>query len=128
VELKYSTVFTKQKPLIKYIMCKIYEKNSPGLAIDPEKMTIEHLVPESPTKGPNLSEEEIASVGNLILVTQQINNKLANKPFPDKKTILKTCNVWVDDVISNVQTWAATDIQARAKLLAEEAFNNVWPL
>jgi hypothetical protein len=100
-ELKYSTVFTKQKPLIKYIMFKIYERNSPGLAIDPEKMTIEHLIPENPGKGPSLSDEEIASIGNLILVTQQINEKLANKSFSDKKAILKACSVWVDDVIAN---------------------------
>ena len=128
LELKFSTVFTKQKPLIKYILYKIYEKNSPGLAIDPDKMTIEHLVPESPPKGPVLAEEQIASIGNLILITQQINNKLANKNFNDKKAILKSCNVWVDDVILNAQSWGATEIQQRAMILSNEAFNNVWPL
>jgi uncharacterized protein with ParB-like and HNH nuclease domain len=128
VELKYSTVFTKQKPLVKYILSRIYEKNSSGLAIDPEKMTIEHLVPESPAKGPVLADEQIASIGNLILVTQQINNKLANKTFTEKKTILKSCSVWVDDVITNAQIWGPAEIQNRATLLADEAFNNVWPL
>ncbi len=128
LELKYSTVFTKQKPLIKYILSKIYERNSPGLAIDPEKMTIEHLVPESPTKGPVLADEHIASIGNLILVTPKINQKLANRPFNDKKAILKSCNVWVDDVIMNAHTWGTNEIQKRATLLAHEAFNNVWPL
>ena len=128
LELKYSTVFTKQKPLVKYILFRIYERNSPGLAIDPEKMTIEHLIPESPAKGPSLAGDQIASIGNLILVTQKINNKLANKAFGDKKAILTSCNVWVDDVIGNAQTWGPTEIQRRAALLAEEAFNNVWPL
>lgn len=128
MELKYSTVFTKQKPLIKYILSKIYERNSPGLAIDPEKMTIEHLVPESPSKGPALADDQIASVGNLILVTQKINNRLADRPFGEKRTILKSCNVWVDDVITNAQTWGSSEIQSRAALLAQEAFINVWPL
>ncbi|HEY4052901.1 MAG TPA: DUF262 domain-containing HNH endonuclease family protein [Terriglobales bacterium] len=127
-ELKYSTVFTKQKPLVKYILSRIYEKNSPGLAIDPEKMTIEHLVPESPAKGPALADDQIASVGNLILVTHQINNKLANKTFAEKKSILKSCNVWVDEVITNAQTWGPSEIQNRATLLADDAFNNIWPL
>src|SRR5438128_1874043 len=128
LELKYSTAFSKQKPLIKYILSNIYERNSPGLAIDPEKMTIEHLVPESPAKGPNLAVEQVASIGNLILVTQKINNKLANKRFSDKKAILKSCNVWVDDVITNAQTWGPAEIQQRATLLAVEAFDNVWPI
>ena len=128
LELKYSTAFSKQKPLIKYILSNIYERNSPGLAIDPEKMTIEHLVPESPAKGPNLAVEQVASIGNLILVTQKINNKLANKGFSDKKAILKSCNVWVDDVITNAQTWGPAEIQQRATLLAVEAFDNVWPI
>jgi hypothetical protein len=128
VELKYSTALTKQKPLIKYILSKVYEKNSPGLAIDAEKMTIEHLVPENPAKGPALSDDEIASVGNLILVTQPINNELANKSFAEKKAILEKCKVWIDDVIAGAQTWGSKEIQERANLLAQEAYNNVWPL
>ncbi len=67
--LRYSSVITKQKALVKYILVKIYEANSPSLAIDPNKMTLEHLSPENPSKG-GLSTEELASIGNLILVTQ----------------------------------------------------------
>jgi len=127
-ELKYSTVFAKQTPLVKYILSRIYERSSPGLAIDREKMTIEHLIPESPAKAPSLADDQIASIGNLILVTQKINNKLANKTFTEKKSMLKSCNVWVDDVITNAQTWGPSEIQNRATLLADEAFNDVWPL
>jgi hypothetical protein len=127
-ELKYSTAFTKQKPLVKYILCKIYENNSPGLALDPERMTIEHLVPENPPKGPTLSAEQIASVGNLILTTEDLNNKLANKTFSEKKAILKSAGVWVDNVILGSLDWGPLEIQQRARLLAEEAFNNIWKL
>jgi uncharacterized protein with ParB-like and HNH nuclease domain len=35
-ELRYSSVITKQKALVKYILVKIYEAKSPGLAIDPD--------------------------------------------------------------------------------------------
>ncbi len=127
-ELKYSTAFTKQKPLIKYILCKIYEKNSPGLAVDPERMTIEHLVPENPANGSGISDEQVASIGNLILATEALNNKLANKTFANKKSILRSSHVWVDDVILGAQDWGWEQIQRRSKLLADEAFNGVWKL
>jgi hypothetical protein len=126
-ELRYSSVITKQKALVKYILVKIYEANSPGLAIDPNKMTLEHLSPEKPTAAA-LSEEEIASIGNLILVTQEINNKLANKAFDEKRKILKGCSVWVDDVVLKAKAWKADEIQKRTELLAQVSYNHVWNL
>jgi uncharacterized protein with ParB-like and HNH nuclease domain len=127
-ELKYSTAFTKQKPLIKYILCKIYERNSPGLAVDPERMTIEHLAPENPDSAVGITDEQVASVGNLIVVTEELNNKLANKTFAQKKAILHASNVWVDSVILGAGEWGWEQIQNRSKLLADEAFNSTWKL
>jgi uncharacterized protein with ParB-like and HNH nuclease domain len=127
-ELKYSTAFSKQKPLVKYILSKIYEKNSPGLAVDPERMTIEHIEPEHPASGTGLSDEQVASIGNLILVTEELNNKLANKTFAQKKSILETSGVWVDKSILDANTWGWVEIEGRSKLLADEAFNRVWGL
>lgn len=126
-ELRYSSEFTKQKALIKYILVKLYEANSPGLAIDPEKMTIEHLSPESAAKA-GIAPEEIASIGNLILVTQDLNNKLANKTFSEKKQIFTTCGVWIDETISKAKSWDATQIAKRAERLANDAYENVWAL
>ncbi len=127
-ELKYSSAQTKQKPLVKYILCKLYESNSPGLAMDPERMTIEHLAPENPTAPSNLTAENVASIGNLILVTEKLNNKLANKTFPEKRAILRSAKVWVDDVTLKAQSWGVSEIQERARLLADEAYNKVWKL
>ena len=126
-ELRYSSVITKQKALVKYILVKIYEANSPGLAIDPGKMTLEHLSPENPS-AVTLSNEEVASIGNLILVTQEINNKLANKSFDEKKKILLSCKVWVDDVILKAKVWDLAQIQKRAELLAKISYDSVWKL
>jgi len=121
-ELRYSSLITKQKALVKYILVKIYEANSPGLAIDPHKMTLEHLSPEKPSAAA-LSDEEIASIGNLILVTQDINNKLANKLFEEKRKILKGCSVWVDDVVANAKTWNSDEIEKRTEFLAKMSYN-----
>jgi hypothetical protein len=127
-ELRYSSAITKQKPLVKYILAKVYEANSPGLAVDPSKLTIEHLSPESP-KTAGLSQEDVASIGNLILVTQEINNKLANKSFDEKRKILESCSVWLDDVVSKAdKKWGVRQIQKRSELLAKIAYEQVWRL
>jgi uncharacterized protein with ParB-like and HNH nuclease domain len=128
LELRYSTKFTKQKQLIKYILTKIYQHNSPGLSLDPDKMTIEHLIPENPPQSSGLSDEQVASIGNLILVNQPLNNKLANKSITQKIAVLKTSGVWVDSQILKASSWGAGEIDARTKLLATNAYKDVWKL
>jgi hypothetical protein len=126
MELRYSSQMTKQKPLVKYILTKIYQANSTGLPIDPEQATIEHLAPENPAKSTGLSPEQVASLGNLILVNKSLNNQLANKAFSEKVKILSKANVWVDSIILGAKTWGAIEIEKRTKLLARDAYNRVW--
>ena len=128
LELGYSSQLTKQKSLVRYILLKLYQAKSVGLPIDPEQVTIEHLAPENPGKGSNLSAEAVASIGNLILVSQELNNKLANKDIHEKAKILRAAKVWVDPIILSAKTWGAAEIEQRAKLLAKEAYNHVWGL
>jgi uncharacterized protein with ParB-like and HNH nuclease domain len=128
MELKYSSQMTKQKNLVRYILAKIYQGNSAGLPIDPEQVTIEHLAPENPPKGTGLSPEEVASIGNLILLNQPLNNELANKSFSEKVQILKKANVWVDPVITNAKNWGTAEIENRTKLLAQNAYKDIWSL
>lgn len=126
--LKYSSLMTKQKNLVKYILTRLYQHHSTGLSIDPEQMTIEHLAPENPTKSIGLSPEDIASIGNLILVNQSLNNSLENKPFGEKVQILKGAKVWVDPVVLGAESWGSAEIASRAKLLAADAYNSVWTM
>ena len=125
LELRYSTKMTKQKPLVRYILTKIYQSNSVGLPIDPERTTIEHLAAEN-AKGGKLTDEEIASIGNLILIDKSLNGKLANKDFAEKVKVLKKANVWVDPVILKAKAWGAKEIAARTELLASESYKKVW--
>lgn len=128
LSLRYSSVMTKQRALVRYVLAKIYQKNSTGLAIDPEQMTIEHLVAENPAKSAGLTHDQVASIGNLILVDQTLNNKLGNKSVAEKVQLLKQAHVWVDPVVLNAATWGAAEIEARAKLLAKDAYESVWKI
>jgi len=62
LNLAYSSKMTKQKQLVKYILMKIYHKNSTGLTADPEHMTMEHLAPENPTKKGGIPSEKVALI------------------------------------------------------------------
>lgn len=128
LDLKYSSKLTKQKNLVRYILTRIYQQNSTGLPIDADQMTIEHLIPENPLKSSGLSDDVVAAIGNLILVDQKLNNKLANKNITDKIEILKGANVWVDKIVLKAATWGADEIVKRGKLLSQDAYNKVWPL
>jgi uncharacterized protein with ParB-like and HNH nuclease domain len=128
MNLMYSSKMTKQKNLVRYILTKIYQHNSTGITPDTAQTTIEHLAPESPVKSAGLSPEQIASIGNLILVSQPLNNQLANKTFPDKVKILSNAHLWIDPVILKAKDWGATEIRDRTTLLAKDAYENVWPL
>ena len=128
LSLGYSSVMTKQRALVRYVLAKIYQKNSTGLAMDPEQMTIEHLVAENPAKNAGLTHDQVASIGNLILVDQTLNNKLGNKSVAEKVQLLKQAHVWVDPVVLNAATWGAVEIETRAKLLAKDAYEIVWKI
>ncbi len=128
LDLKYSSKLTKQKNLVRHILTRIYQHNSTGLVIDADQMTIEHLSPENPPKKAGLTDDDIASIGNLILVDQTLNNKLANKSFAEKVSILKSANVWVDPIVLKASHWGAAEILKRGKLLSQDAYKNVWPL
>lgn len=128
LELRYSAKFTRQKNLVRYILTKMTQHNSTGISIDPERMTVEHIVPENPPKPTGLSDEQVASMGNLILLDPKLNNKLGNKSFADKRKILRHANIWLDEGIRQASTWGASEIEARTKALATQAYNDVWPL
>jgi hypothetical protein len=119
---------TKQKSLVKYIMTRIYQAKSTGLPINPDQATIEHLAPEHPAKGPALPPEAVASIGNLVLVNQGLNNQLANKDFGQKVKILQKAKVWVDPIILKAATWSTAEIEQRTRLLAKEAYDKAWNL
>ena len=73
-------------------------------------------------------DEIIASLGNLLYVSEELNKKLANKKFADKKQILKNAGLKLDPVLAKASTWNRKAIQEREQYLAELAYNKIWRL
>ncbi len=130
LELRFSRLFTKEKKLIQYVLAKIDRAmSSNGVSLDYLQMTIEHVASQSPVGGAIISEINIASIGNLLLVEKTFNaNSLTNKQFGAKKALLEKSKVFLDPIIMNAIAWTDSEIAARAKWLATTAFQKVWKI
>lgn len=126
IQLAFSKKFTKKRSLVKYILSKLDEyHNNSGRTTNYSSMTIEHIAPQDGSSN-NLSDEQIANIGNLILVDEETNKQLANKTFSQKKKILRQKNIWMSDVLSRARAWDAQAIERRAKELSDLAYGSVW--
>ena len=91
-------------------------------------MTIEHIAPER-GRGVGLEPQLVQSIGNLILVSEVVNNELGNKSFNEKRQILaEATELWVDPMILECEAWTAESISARTERMAEAAFDRLWAL
>lgn len=126
-EILVSEKFTKQKKLGKYILGKMTSHYLSGTPLDMSRMTIEHLSPQGRNRKSDLTDEDVARLGNLILVDKTTNSRLSNKPFQAKIKIVKESNVWVDDFLKK-NIWGKKQIDLRTKHLAKLAYEKVWKL
>ncbi len=125
-ELGYSEQFTKQKKLVQYVLARFTLAATSGIAIDMDKMTIEHLASQNARQPTGLSANDIAKIGNLLLVDSKLNGKLDNKSFTDKKAVLVKSNVPLDDLIRRANGWQAAEILKRTKQMAKQAYDKIW--
>ncbi len=107
--------------------------------VDPEAYTIEHILPQRPSATsewrrlfPTAEERSqcVESLGNLVLISQDQNDKARNASFESKKAIYETQTAKTPllpitaDVLSE-QQWRREEIEAReAKLMTMIA--NLW--
>jgi hypothetical protein len=124
-EIRYTRTYSKQKNLVKYILSRIDAHFNKGVVVDYSGMTIEHLASQSDKKFDN---ETIGQLGNLILVPPELNNKLGDSDFRDKKMILSDAKVFLDPIISGSNQWESAEIENRTIWLAQTAFNEIWSL
>ena len=129
LKIQYTSEYTKQKALVQYILAEIDRVNEKetGIILDYSQMTIEHLSPENPPECDPLIN--VGQVGNLILAESKFNsNQLANKNFAEKKELLSSSRIHLDEIILESTDWDESEIEKRTKYLAELAYNTIWKL
>ena len=124
--LNYLESNTRQKPLVRYVLGRIDAHFRTDAVVDYGAMTIEHLASQSGPPDSSVSADSIGNIGNLIFVSDDLNQRLKNKPFPTKKEMLKESNVPFDPVLKAASTWQDAQIASRVESLAALAYSKIW--
>jgi hypothetical protein len=127
-DIAFTDNVTKQKKLVKYILVCLDRERGNVANVDYEQMTIEHLAPQSLIGQQDYDDATIGQIGNLLLVSEELNGKLKNKAFKDKKRILTENGYRLPQSIEKATTWNPAAIKERTDEIADEAFNVVWKL
>ncbi|MBI4661125.1 MAG: DUF262 domain-containing protein [Verrucomicrobia bacterium] len=119
---------TKQRNLLRYILARFQTDSTPSVTIDFDGMTLEHLVPQSQIGSGLFSEDIVGQAGNLLLVPSKLNQKLADKPFKDKKKILTGAGISLPPEFANLNEITPSDIEKRTASLAASAYKKIWKI
>ncbi len=127
--LRFTNDYTKNKKIIHYTLSKMDEAaNNKGAAIHYDRMTIEHILPQNPAKKSKEHDDVVGMIGNLILVDEDLNGKLDNKEFLDKKAILAQTLVFVDGLIQNADKWGPEEIVKRTETMARVVYTEIFKI
>jgi len=127
-EVIYTDKVTRQRKLVKYILVGLDQTTPSPIVVDYDQMTIEHLASQSLIGQGEFNEPLVGQLGNLLLVSDELNAKLKDKPFKDKKQILLDSGFKLPDEMKAAATWEAPEIRLRTQTLAERAYNDAWKL
>lgn len=129
-EVAYTSTLTKERGLVKYILGKISRNARHAFSADLDDLTIEHLVPQSRIGSDGWDDAIVGSLGNLVLVSKELNHKLENKPYKEKKAILLKAGY---EQMLPADFWSADAltpklISGRTQELARLGYQKVWKI
>lgn len=124
----FTSSLTKQRKLVKYFLSKFHSLLNHGNTINYDIMTIEHIIPQSKIDGAKYSASIIGNLGNMILVSPDLNVKLDKKGFKEKKKIIKESGINLDPILDTAEEWNSDHISKRFDYLAKESYDNIWKI
>ncbi len=127
--IKYFKGYTYYKKLIQYIFESIELYNRETTEFRPNNITLEHILSQS-----NQNKDKIGAIGNLLPLSQKLNEEADNKDLTDKLEIYQKSSFFmtkqfVNECLENNKTsWTPEDIKERTRKLAEYCYDEVWSL
>lgn len=124
--LHYSTktqTLKKNSKLVRYILAAYCNASQADLDVDPDALTIEHLVPDD-------GMSQTTALANLTLTSASVNQKkLGTKPIQEKLRILnEVSNLEVNKGLERfVAADGSFDVSARNEEMAEALLERVFP-
>lgn len=122
-ELKFYKGYTRDKKLIQYIFNKIERSKLVTNELAPENISLEHILCQS-----NNDKEIVGKIGNLLPLSQELNEKAKDKLVIDKLSIYKESQYFMPKEFSAkyAAPWNANAIDKRTESLAKYCYQNIW--
>ncbi len=101
-----------------------------GILDDTIHFNVEHVLPQSESSEWPIPEQTALQfrkrLGNMVLLNPEVNAKIGNKSFLEKKKVFAGSPLLLTQAISKFAKWGPNEIDERQELLAELAVK-VWP-
>jgi len=125
-KLYYTKDDEKQKELVKYVLIKMERKKNKHSI--PIATSIEHVYPETPQTMTLADSNLIKNIGNLVLLEDDINSKIGNKEYNEKKTYVlnKSKMITAKQLFNTYNNWKDTEIKLRRDDLIKEMYETMW--
>lgn len=124
------TAAKSQKEIVRYILSKIHcfiDKNL-EINLNSSEVHIEHIMPVNPqlwNVDPDIHEEYLWRLGNLMLLSGPLNISISNLPFDSKKESYKLSKIEPNNLVAKCDIWDKDQIIERQRLLADYAVK-IW--
>lgn len=124
-ELKFYNGYTRDKKLIQYIFNKIERSKLITNELAPENISLEHILCQAKN-----DKEIIGKIGNLLPLSQELNEKAKDKSVADKLSIYQESQYCLpkEFAAEYVTPWNANTIGKRTESLAKYCYNNIWEI
>ncbi|NNJ28045.1 DUF262 domain-containing protein [Alienimonas chondri] len=119
-----------QARLARYLLEKYTNHIASGVNLKASDLTVEHLLPQSAHRK-SVPMSIIGQLGNLLLVTEELNEELGDKSFAEKAAILKSSHVPMDDLLTSFiesGRMSPSDVRARTAEMARVGYSTIWKL
>lgn len=122
-ELSFYKGYTRDKKLIQYIFHKIERSKLVTNELAPENISIEHILPQSKN-----DKEIVGKIGNLLPLSQELNEKARDKLVTDKLPIYQESQYSLpkEFVAEYAAQWNANMIDIRTGSLAKYCYYDMW--
>ena len=125
-KLFYDSKHTKQKPLVQYVLNKLERQQNKNAILT--NVSIEHIYPECPKTKKEEDAKWIRNLGNLVLLDRDLNSKIGNAVFEEKKELVlqESKLITTKDVFEKNKKWDYINIEGRNKELKLLLYNSIW--
>lgn len=120
--------YTRERNLVRYVLIKLARHFGMPEEVDTTMLTVEHILPQS--KGEETGDEfDVGAIGNLVLINESLNGKVAAKSFKDKMALFSAKNnVYLDNVLKGADEWNDDAIANRGISLANIGYEEIWSI